>query len=136
MEEKIMAIGGKVDECTCTPAEILIYPCSGGSNVGQLANAAGVKLTLDGKGRIFCLAGVGGHIPSMLESAKAAKRVVAIDGCAVACSKETLEHAGFKVTDYIVITELGIKKNKDFTLSESDIEKVCQAVAEKLKATL
>ncbi len=109
------------------------YPCSGGSNVGQLANAAGVKLTVEGRGRIFCLAGIGGHVSSMLESAKAAKRVVAIDGCKVACSKCTLEHAGFEVTDYVVVTELGIKKTKDFTLDEKEIGKVFDAVVEKLK---
>ncbi len=133
MEEKNLKMAAAVDECTCTPAEILIYPCSGGSNVGQLANAAGVKLTVDGRGRIFCLAGIGGHVPSMLESAKVAKRVVAIDGCKVACSKITLEHAGFEVTDYVVVTELGIKKSHDFALDGGDIEKVCAAVADKLK---
>ncbi len=120
------------DECSCEPSEILIFPCSGGSNVGQLANAAGVILTVDGRGRFFCLAGVGGHIPSMMESAKAAKRVVAIDGCSIACSKLTLEHSGFTVTDYTVITELGIKKNKNFTLDEKDVEKVCAAVIKQL----
>jgi len=133
MKEKKNEMGTIVDECTCAPAEILIYPCSGGSNVGQLANAAGVKLTVDGRGRIFCLAGIGGHIPSMLESAKVARRVVAIDRCAVGCSKNTLEHAGFEVTDYVVVTELGIKKSHDFALNEEEIEKVCGAVAEKLK---
>ncbi len=127
---------GKIVEneakCDCEPAEILIFPCSGGSNVGQLSNAAGVKLTVEGIGRMFCLAGIGGHVSSMVESAKGAKRIVAIDGCPVACSKLTLEHAGFTVTDYVVVTEMQIKKNKDFTLKNDEIMKVCEKVKESL----
>ena len=46
---------------------------------------------------MFCLAGIGARIAGILESTKAANKLVAIDGCPVACSKKTLEHAGFKV---------------------------------------
>jgi len=46
---------------------------------------------------MFCLAGIGGHIPGMIESTKAGKMIVALDGCPVACSKKTLEHAGFRI---------------------------------------
>ncbi len=120
-------------KCDCEPAEILIFPCSGGSNVGQLSNAASVKLTVDGLGRMFCLAGIGGHIPSMVESAKGAKRIVAIDGCSVACSKLTLEQEGFAVTDYVVVTELEIKKNKDFILKEDEVKRVCEKAIESLQ---
>jgi uncharacterized metal-binding protein len=41
------------DKCLCEPTEILIFPCSGGSNVGQIANQAGVKLTQGGIGKFF-----------------------------------------------------------------------------------
>ena len=68
------------EKCLCEPTEILIFPCSGGSNVGQIANQAGVKLTQDGMGRFFCLAGIGGHVSGMIESTKAGKVLVAIDG--------------------------------------------------------
>ena len=36
------------DKCLCEPAEILIFPCAGGSNVGQIANHAAVKLAQGG----------------------------------------------------------------------------------------
>ncbi len=61
--------GTKMEEkCLCEPTEILIFPCSGGSNVGQIANQAGVKLTQDRMGKFFCLAGIGGHISGMMAS--------------------------------------------------------------------
>jgi uncharacterized metal-binding protein len=74
------------NKCLCEPNEILIFPCSGGSNVGQIANQTGVKLTQNGIGNIFCLAGIGGHVSGMIESTKAGKVIVAIDGCPVACA--------------------------------------------------
>jgi len=108
-------------ECLCQANEIVVLPCSGGSNCGQIANQVAVDLTEDGVGTIFCLAGIGAHIPGMIESARSAKRLVAIDGCSVACAKKTLEHAGLNVTDYIDITKEGIAKNKNFKLSQQDI---------------
>jgi len=112
------------DKCLCEPSEILIFPCSGGSNVGQIANQAGVKLTQDGVGNIFCLAGIGGHVSGMIESTKAGKVIIAIDGCPVACAKKTLEHAGFNIDEYVQVTDLGIEKNHDFNLNPEDVRKV------------
>src|SRR4030043_236651 len=120
------------DKCLCEPSEILIFPCSGGSNVGQIANQAGVKLTQDGMGKFFCLAGIGGHVSGMIESTKAGKMLVAIDGCPVACAKKTLEHAGFNIDEYIQVTELGIEKNHEFNLDLSDVRKVTDHLASRI----
>lgn len=114
------------EKCSCEPAEILIFPCSGGSNVGQISNQAGVKLTQDGIGRFFCLAGIGGHVSGMIESTKAGKVIVAIDGCPAACAKKTLEHAGFNIDEYVEITSMGIEKNHDLNPLTSDVERVTQ----------
>jgi uncharacterized metal-binding protein len=114
------------DKCLCEPSEILIFPCSGGSNVGQIANQAGVKLTQEGMGRFFCLAGIGAHVSGMAESTKAGKMLVAIDGCPVACAKKTLEHAGFNIDEYIQVTDLEIEKNHDLNPLTPDVEKVAQ----------
>jgi len=112
------------DKCLCEPSEILIFPCSGGSNVGQIANQAGVKLTQDGIGNFFCLAGIGGHASGMIESTKAGKVIVAIDSCPVACAKKTLEHAGFNIDEYVQVTEIGIEKNHDLDPISPDVDKV------------
>jgi uncharacterized metal-binding protein len=117
------------DKCLCEPTEILIFPCSGGSNVGQIANQAGVKLTQDGMGRFFCLAGIGAHVSGMVESTKAGKMLVAIDGCPVACAKKTLEHAGFNIDEYVQVTDLEIEKNHDLNPLTPDVEKVTNHLA-------
>jgi uncharacterized metal-binding protein len=117
------------EKCLCQPTEILIFPCSGGSNVGQIANEAGVKLTQSGMGKFFCLAGIGGHVSGMIESTKAGKMLVAIDGCSVACAKKTLEHAGINIDEYVQVTDLGIEKNQNLNPNPSEVEMVADRLS-------
>ncbi|MCM8760562.1 MAG: putative zinc-binding protein [Candidatus Omnitrophica bacterium] len=120
-------------ECLCQANEVVILPCSGGSNCGQIANRVAVHLTEEGVGSLFCLAGIGAHISGMIESARSAKRLVAIDGCSVECAKKTLEHAGLNITDYIDVTEEGIAKNKNFKLSQQDILFIVKRIKQELR---
>ena len=69
--------------CECRAEEIVFLPCAGGSNCGQITNRVAVKLDEEGVGHIYCLAGIGAHIGGMVELARAAKRIVALDGCNV-----------------------------------------------------
>ena len=118
----------KRDKCLCEPTEILIFPCSGSYNVGQIANEAAKDLTTLGHGKMYCLAGIGGHVSGLVESTKAAKKIVAIDGCPVACARKTLEHAGFKVDVHVVVTELGIQKVLGFMMDVGEINKVVEKI--------
>jgi uncharacterized metal-binding protein len=116
------------EECCTQGGNIMILACSGGSNVGQLSNQAAVELTQEGFGKMFCLAGIGGHLSGFVQSAKDTPEMVAIDGCSVGCAKAILEHAEVSLKHYLVVTDLGIEKNKDFDLKKEDIEKVKAAV--------
>jgi uncharacterized metal-binding protein len=109
-----------------------LFPCSGGSNVGQIANAAAVKLTQEGKGRMYCLAGLGGDVSGIVESTKSAQVRVVIDGCPVGCARATLRRLGLEPEVALVVTELGIEKNKNFNLSTEDIERTSGAIAQGL----
>jgi len=112
------------EKCLCEPNEILLFTCSGASNVGQIANQAVVKLDQEGVGRMFCLAGIGGHVSGILESTKTGKMIVGVDGCPVACAKKALEHAGFDIHEYLQVTELGVEKIHNFNFSPADIKRV------------
>ena len=87
------------------------------------------NLTQSGVGRYFCLAGIGGHVSGMIESTKAGKMLIAIDGCPVACAKKTLEHAGFQIDEYVQITDLGIEKNHEFSLDPANVGRVSDHIA-------
>jgi uncharacterized metal-binding protein len=107
-----------------TNGNMMLLACSGGSNVGQLSNRAAIELTQEGFGKMFCLAGIGGDLSGFIQSAKDAPRMIAIDGCDVGCAKAILERVEVPLKDYIVLTNLGIEKNKDFDLKHLDVQKV------------
>ena len=112
------------EECCATKGNVMILTCSGASNVGQLSNRAAVELTQEGFGKMFCLAGIGGDLSGFVQSAKDAPRMIAIDGCDVGCAKAILERTEVPLKDYIVLTTLGIEKNKDFDLKDLDVQRV------------
>jgi uncharacterized metal-binding protein len=116
---------------SCAPrGNVMILACAGGSNVGQLSNQAAVELTQEGFGKLFCLAGIGGHLSGFVQSARDVPELVVIDGCAKGCAKATLEHAEVPLRNYMVLTDLGIEKDKVLHLRREDIEKVKEAVRE------
>jgi len=109
-------------KCACEPSEVLFFPCSGGSNCGQVAHHAAVALAKAGRGKFFCLAGMGGHVKGLTEAAKAAKVLVAIDGCPALCAKKTLDHAELPPQIHLIVTELGIeKKSGHLDFSEDEL---------------
>jgi uncharacterized metal-binding protein len=115
-------------ECCASANNIMILACSGGSNVGQLSNRAAVELTQEGFGKMYCLAGIGGQLKGFVQSARDVPIIAAIDGCAVGCAKAILKNADIPNYNYLVVTDLGIEKNKNFALSEEDVRKVKEAI--------
>jgi len=115
-------------DCCSSGNNVMILACSGGSNVGQLSNRAAVELTQEGFGKMFCLAGIGGNLSGFIQSAKDVPAMVAIDGCAVGCAKAILANAQVPNPNYLVLTDLGIEKNKNFNLDAADVQTVKAAV--------
>jgi uncharacterized metal-binding protein len=112
----------------------VIYSCSGiGSNVGQLANAAACRLTLEGFGGGSCLAGVGGGIDKLIGVGKTADVRIVIDGCPVACAKKIMDTKGLTIDRYVMITELGIIKASGPSFNENDVQTVIDAVRKPLQ---
>ena len=100
------------ESCACSAAPKLIFACSGAANVGAIADQAARKLTRDGVGKMYCLAGVGGRVPGIMATTGAAARVLAIDGCPLACAKNCLEQAGFRKYEHLQLADLGMEKGK------------------------
>jgi len=120
-------------DCCASEGNIMILSCSGGSNVGQLANQAAVELTQEGFGKMYCLAGIGAHLNGFVQSAKDVPDLIVIDGCSMGCGKGIMEQSEVLLKNYLVLTDIGIEKNKNFNLTRDDIEKVKQAVRDILR---
>lgn len=122
----------KKDACTCSPAPKLIFPCSGASDVGEIADRAARQLTREGSGKMYCLAGIGGGVSGIIESTRSAAAILAIDGCPVACARKTLERENFNDFEYILVTGMmGMEKGKSPATPEN-----ISRVAEKGKQLL
>ena len=97
----------------------MIFACSGAADVGAISDRAARKLTKEGKGKMFCLAGIGGRVQGILDKTGAAARILAIDGCSLDCTKKTLEQAGFSKFAHVRVTDLGMEKGKAAVTDES-----------------
>ncbi len=117
--------------CACGTAPKLIFACSGAADVGAIADQAARKLTRDGAGRMFCLAGIGGRVAGIMATTKSASRVLAIDGCPLNCVKSSLEQAGFASYEHLQLADLGMEKGKTPPTPEA-IAKAAAAGAVKL----
>ena len=107
----------------CCGGPSLIFACSGAADVGAIADLAARKLTKEGVGKMFCLAGVGGRISGIMKTTESAERMLAIDGCPLDCVKNCLEHAGFTKFEHVQLAELGLEKGNS-PVSDEAIEKV------------
>jgi uncharacterized metal-binding protein len=107
----------------------LIFSCSGGADVGAVADQAARKMTQDGTGRMFCLAGVGGRVSGIMKSTEAAGAILAIDGCPLNCAKKCLEEAGFKDFHHLQMADLGMAKGK----TEPNAENIGKVASEGAK---
>ena len=98
--------------CACCASPKLIFACSGAADVGAIADQAARKLTKDGAGRMFCLAGVGGRVSGIMATTESAARILAIDGCPLNCARSCLEQAGFETFEHLQLADLGMEKGK------------------------
>lgn len=103
--------------------DVIVYSCSGCSNVAQLANNIAVKLHRNGIARMSCIAGVGGDVKPLLKVAQSAEKILALDGCPLQCAKHCLERHGLEPDKHIVLTEHGLTKDPNQDVTEEIFKK-------------
>lgn len=124
-----MAEPNPTPSCSCNAAPKLIFACSGAADVGHVADLAARKLTAEGVGKMFCLAGIGGRVSGILASTQAAPSLLAIDGCPLDCARKTLEQAGFSAFVHLRLSDLGLEKGKTPATDEAVATVVSRAKA-------
>lgn len=121
-------------DCGCSSRGVVFLSCSGGSNVGQIANNAAVALTQLKRGKMSCVVGLASHIPEFDERMEDASFIVAIDGCDTACARKAVEHLQRRVDVHVVVTDLGIEKEHRFDIAPEQVGLVAGAVTDRLAA--
>lgn len=104
----------------------LVYSCSGCSSAAQLANHLAVRLDRDGLAEMSCIAGVGGNVKSLVrlarDAAESGRPILAIDGCALACTRACLAQRGIAPTAHVQLAEEGVRKayHADFSAGQAE----------------
>lgn len=113
----------QTNSCACD-GDRLIFSCSGAADVGELADRTARELTKQGIGKMFCLAGIGGNVESIIQKTRTVERLLVIDGCQVACAKESLDRVNITGYQYMQLSKLGYEKGKSPASPENVAEVV------------
>ena len=90
----------------------LVFSCSGSADVGELADHVGRRMKEDGSGQLVCLALLAAGSKGLVAGARAADKVLVLDGCPQDCARKCLEKAGIEDVTHLRITDLGLEKGK------------------------
>jgi uncharacterized metal-binding protein len=112
-------------ECSRPPSSTVVFSCSGAADVGAIADLAARALAGTGEARMSCAVGLGGRVEPLLETARTASTILAIDGCPLDCTKRSRAEVGREECLHLRITDLGMPKGA----SEPSEATVAQVVA-------
>ena len=114
-----------------TSSNLLLFACSGASDVGGLTDQAARQLTREKAASMYCTAAVAAGVHTALERSAGALRLVAIDGCNQCCARKILEQAGFRDCAHVELGALGLVKGES-PINEENVERVARAVRREL----
>jgi uncharacterized metal-binding protein len=110
----------------------LVYACSGCSSAAQLANHVAVRLDRQGSAEMSCIAGVGGDVPALLKVARSGRSILVIDGCPLACARQSLDRHGITPDKHMQLAECGVKKRLHADFDPAEAERVLTMAQEAL----
>ena len=109
-----------------------VFSCSGGADVGALADRTARRLDEKGTMPVYCLSGIGGRVSGILRTTEAADELLVIDGCPLQCGAATLREAGLERFHHVVTTDLGFTKGGTEITNEI-IDRVTEMVETRLQ---
>ena len=99
----------------------IVYSCSGCSSTAQMANYIAIQLDRKNIAEMSCIAGVGGNVKKLVRTAQSGRKIIAIDGCPLACSKACLSNHGIVPDEHFELTRFGVakKQHEDFDMDQA-----------------
>ena len=110
----------------------LIYSCSGCSSAAQMANYIAIQIDRKGIADMSCIAGVGGNVKKLVNTAKGGREIIVIDGCPLACSKACLSHHSIETDLHFELTGYGVKKQNHVDFDKGQADQLLEMIIEKM----
>jgi uncharacterized metal-binding protein len=118
------------------PREALpvIYSCSGCSSAAEAADRLARRMDRLGLAEMSCIAGVGGKVTPLVNKARQARQIVALDGCPLSCAKACLAGVGITPDVHVELSDLGVGKRLHSEPSALELELAERVVVERIQA--
>ncbi|MGB3048655.1 putative zinc-binding protein, partial [Dokdonella sp.] len=114
-----------------------VYSCSGCSSAAQMANQMALWLDREGLAEMSCIAGVGGGVSGLVQTAQSGRPILALDGCVLACAAACLGQAGVIADGHVLLSDSGVKKRKHADFDQVQAREVyLRAVVPRARALL
>lgn len=88
----------------------LVYSCSGCSSAAQMANDLTVRLDGERLAEMSCLAGVGGDVGPLVDTATSGRETIVIDGSPLECTRTCLAAHDDSPDHHVNLAERGDAK--------------------------
>ncbi len=112
----------------------LIYSCSGASSVAQLTNWVAVQVDRRELAEMSCIAGVGGDVPQLVKKSTSGRPIIALDGCHLACVRNSLARHRIMPDVYWQLGNQGIKKRLHTDFDPEQAARVLEEVSAEIVA--
>ena len=109
----------------------LVYSCSGCSSAAQMANWIAIQLDRHQLAEMSCIAGVGGNVKKLVNTAKSGRQIIAIDGCTLACSKACLANQDLQPDLHLNLADFNIRKRSHEDFDPFQAQEVFEVISEK-----
>lgn len=110
----------------------LVYSCSGCSSAAQMANYVAIKMDREGIAEMSCIAGVGGNVKKLVRTALSGRKIIAIDGCPLACSKACLANHNIIPDVHFELTAFGVNKKQHEDFNRMQAKDIFNLITERL----
>jgi len=111
----------------------LIYSCSGCSSAAQMANFIAIKIDRKEIAEMSCIVGVGGNVKKLVKTALSGRKIIAIDGCPLACAKACLSNHSLTPDLHIELTRYGVPKRNHEDFNQQQADELLQMIEEKIE---
>lgn len=113
----------------------LVYSCSGCSSAAQMANYIAIQFDRKGIAEMSCIAGVGGNVKKLVKTAQSGRKIIAIDGCPLACAKACLSNHQITPAMHFELTSFGVSKKQHEDFDKAEAEEVMRDIEQEVTKT-
>jgi len=97
-----------------------------------MTNYIAIQIDRKGIADMSCIAGVGGNVKKLVNTAKTGREIIVIDGYPLACSKACLSHQSMEPDLHFELTGYGVKKQNHVDFDKEQADELLQMIVEKI----